>query len=380
MTTEGTAVAPAAGPVTTGSVPQATALIDADIHPDVRGELKGLKPYLSAAWYRRFEEYRGFRLPTHPMRPPLPGGGANRRDVVTPDGRPGAEDPLFVRADHLDRHGIACAVMVSIQAGKVAALSNAGEAAVLARAFNDYFLHEWVAVDPRFRLAMCVAPHDPREAAREIDRIGGEKGVVAVFMPLINILMGNPHYHPIYEAAEAHGLPIVVHPTGTEGGFAASVVLCGGLPTTYIERHTAFPEIAMANILNLVFEGVFERFPRLQVLFSEFGYGWVPDLMWRMDANWRNFRPEVPWLQKPPSRYLLDHIRFTTQPIPEPEKDQYLLQILEMVHADRTLVFSTDYPHWDNDFPDHHAFSLMPETLKQHILHDNAAALFRLAV
>ena len=32
-------------------------------------------------------------------------------------------------------------------------------------------------------------------------------------------------------------------------------------------------------------------------------------------------------------------------------KPEYLASILEMIHADRTLVFSTDYPHWDNDFP-----------------------------
>jgi hypothetical protein len=42
---------------------------------------------------------------------------------------------------------------------------------------------------------MCVAAHDPQEAANEIRRIGGEEGVVAVFVPLLNILMGNRHYY-----------------------------------------------------------------------------------------------------------------------------------------------------------------------------------------
>jgi len=34
----------------------------------------------------------------------------------------------------------------------------------------------------------------------------------------------------------------------------------------------------------------------------------------------------------------------------EPEKPEYLTSILEMIHAIARWLFSTDYPHWDNDF------------------------------
>ena len=46
----------------------------------------------------------------------------------------------------------------SIQAGKLATLPNVDEAIVLARAFNNFFVNEWLTVDPRYRLAMSVAP------------------------------------------------------------------------------------------------------------------------------------------------------------------------------------------------------------------------------
>ncbi len=353
-----------------------TKVIDSDVHPWVNGDIEGLLPYLSSAWQERFEGR--LRLPDHPLRPPLAGSTSIRHDAKPPSGGAGGSDPHFMREDLLDRYNIEYAILSSIQAGKLATLPNATEASVLARAFNDFFLNEWLPVDPRYKLAMCVAVHDPAEAAKEIRRIGHDRGVVAVFTPLLNILMGNRHYFPIYEAAEELGLPVLIHPTGTEGGFETSVSFAGGVPSTYIERHTIFPEIAIGNIVSMVLEGVFVQFPQLKVVVAEFGYTWVPHFLWRLDQNWRQFRREVPWLQNEPSKYLLEHVRFTTQPEEEPEKPEYLLQILEMMHAERTLIFSTDYPHWDNDVPQH-TLRHAPEAMRQRIFYENAAELYGLA-
>jgi predicted TIM-barrel fold metal-dependent hydrolase len=49
-----------------------------------------------------------------------------------------------------------------------------------------------------------------------------------------------------------------------------------------------------------------------------------------------------------------------------------------MIHADRTLVFSTDYPHWDNDFPNL-TLPGISAALRQRIFFQNAADLFNLA-
>ena len=51
---------------------------------------------------------------------------------------------------------------------------------------------------------------------------------------------------------------------------------------------------------------------------------------------------------------------------------------IAMMHAERTLMFSSDYPHWDNDSP-HRAFpKKLPDDLKQRIFWKNAAELYRL--
>ncbi|WP_164867712.1 amidohydrolase family protein [Rhodovarius crocodyli] len=351
-------------------------IIDADVHPWVNGDIAGLKNYLSRSWWEHFDGRHV--LPNQWLRPPLARASSNRIDAMPPSGGEPGSDALFMKEEHLDKHNIAHAVLSSIQAGKLAALPNAGEALALARAFNEFFYSEFLGVDPRYKLAMVVAAHDPAASAAEIRDFGRKPGVVAVFMPLLNIMMGNRHYYPIFQAAEEMGLPMLIHPTGTEGGFPTSVHFAGGTPSTYIERHTAFPQIGISAINSLIFEGVFLRFPKLKLLAAEFGFSWLPHFLWRMDQNWHQFRKEVPWVKNLPSETVLQHVRFTSQPIEEPEKPEYLMQILDMIHAEQTLLFSTDYPHWDNDFPQHTLTRLSPE-MRRRIFHDNAAELFRLS-
>jgi predicted TIM-barrel fold metal-dependent hydrolase len=88
-------------------------------------------------------------------------------------------------------------------------------------------------------------------------------------------------------------------------------------------------------------------------------------------------RSEVPWLKRPPSAYVIDHVRLTTQPLDEPESRQHLAQLLEMFPADRMLMFSTDYPHWDFDNPTV-ITDRLPAPLKDRVMFETAAELYGL--
>ncbi len=113
-------------------------------------------------------------------------------------------------------------------------------------------------------------------------------------------------------------------------------------------------------------------------MFVEGGVAWLPAMLWRMDAYWKALRIEVPWVRRKPSEYVLDHVRLGTQPLERPDDDRELLQMFDMMPADRVLMFSSDYPHWDFDSPDRAFPKLSPET-REAIFSGNARALYGLA-
>ncbi len=188
-------------------------------------------------------------------------------------------------------------------------------------------------------------------------------------------LLGEPQFHPIFAAAADHDLAVTLHLTGTEGIFLNGPTLGGGPPTFNFDYRATFSQPYQSNLVSLIAHGTFERFPTLRVVFAEVGFAWLAEMMWRLDSEWKANRDEIPWVKRPPSEYILDHCWFTSQPFIEPEKPAYVANILEMMHADRTLLFSTDYPHWDFDDPNQ-VMMLIPAELKHRICVDNPLAAY----
>ena len=146
-------------------------------------------------------------------------------------------------------------------------------------------------------------------------------------------------------------------------------------PHTYTQMQTLLPTLAMANVTSLVFDGTFQRYPELRVVFTEYGVTWALPLLWRMDEKWRSLRVEMPWLEELPSVVARRHIRLTTQPLEVGEHPAELGQVLKLMHAEEMVMFATDYPHWDNDFPDF-AFGVLPDSMVERISSGNALEVY----
>jgi predicted TIM-barrel fold metal-dependent hydrolase len=223
----------------------------------------------------------------------------------------------------------------------------------LANAYNSFLEENFFGQEESLRYTIVAAPQVPEEAAREIERVGPEDDVTGVMVPSTGLIppAGHPRYDPIYEAAEDLGLPVVFH--------GASGAMAHGFPTqhkwsqTFAEDHMiAHPFTQMWNLNTMVFQGSFERFPDLDVVFQESGVGWIPFMKWRMDDHYLDNPDQLANLSKLPSEYIGEQCYFTTQPVGHTtENPSQLAMAIEMTGPD-SLMYSSDLPHGDWDPPE----------------------------
>src|ERR1700735_2642085 len=125
-----------------------------------------------------------------------------------------------------------------------------------------------------------------------------------------------------------------------------------------------------AQVLSLVYEGVFGKFPELKVVLMESGVSWLPAFMWRANKTWRGVRVEVPWIDREPAAIMRDHIRFTTQPFDSPGDARGFAVFVDMMGSDKLFLLPSDSPHWQSDgddaIPPH-----LPESIVSRMCNEN---------
>ncbi len=119
------------------------------------------------------------------------------------------------------------------------------------------------------------------------------------------------------------------------------------------------------------------KYPKLQVAFIEVQQSWLIGLLWHMDADWKMLRDQTPWLKKLPSEYIRRHVKVGSQPLHQPPREEQLLEMFDAIYAEETLIYCSDFPHYDWDDP-HTTFPKLPERLRRQVFEDNARELFGL--
>jgi predicted TIM-barrel fold metal-dependent hydrolase len=149
-----------------------------------------------------------------------------------------------------------------------------------------------------------------------------------------------------------------------------------GFPSYNHDFMVTYSLLAANQVMSMIFDGLFERFPTLKVVLVEHAFTWILPLMWRMDAIYAARRGDVPELRRKPSEYVQDHIRFTTQPLDYPEDKLELTRAMEWMGAEKILLYSSDYPHWTYDDP-RWVIKHIPENMRDAIMHENGFGTYR---
>lgn len=343
-------------------------VIDTDVHESGPGTYLYLLPYLEKKWHKYITDYDWAPEQYSPYRPTA-SAGTFRADAKDAETHVGGADLVALRKDLFDDAGVSAAVLAGVlNASQLSPSWSEFKTAVMS-AQNDWEIAEWIEKDSRFYGSIHVNVHDVAGAVREIDRLGDHPRMVQVMIFLGQKAYGDPEYHPIYEAAQRHDITVSFH----QGGNTTTTF---GYHRYYIEWKSLVFQAFQSQLTSLIFEGVFDKFPRLRVGMIEGGFTWVPSLMWRLDQHYRQHAySEVPWVKRLPSDIIREQVKFATQPM-EQISSRQLLQTVENMGTDELLVFSTDYPHYDFDPPMEAFPSGIPNELLTKIWSGNARALY----
>jgi uncharacterized protein len=311
--------------------------IDCDIHPALP-HTDVLLPYLDDYWREMvpIRTVENLDLASYPPGAPLSG----RADWRPPRGKPGS-DFAMLKAQALDQFGARFAICNVLYGGPY--LPNDDFAAALARGINQWLAKEWLDRDPRLRASIVIAPENTELAVDEIERCAADRRFVQVMVLAAGERpLGKRGYWPIYRAAERLGLPVGIHAGSSFRHPPTSL----GWGSYFLEDYVAHAQSFQHQLLSLVAEGVFVEFPALKVVLIESGVTWLPAFLWRFDKTWRGIRTETPWVDRPPTEIVRDHVRLTLQPMDEPPEREQFERILAHLGSEEMLLYATDYPHW----------------------------------
>ena len=145
---------------------------------------------------------------------------------------------------------------------------------------------------------------------------------------------------PFWDAAAELGMPVSIHLL-----LAANTPRRPSSPEAGVAIGASAFAMTMPLITELIFQGVFDRFPKLRMAAVETGVGWIPHFFEMTDDRyWRNRVWSGTNLKKVPSQYFKDHWLATFI------VDRSGITARNQVGIDN-MSWSTDFPHHGNDWP-----------------------------
>lgn len=246
-------------------------------------------------------------------------------------------------------------------------------AAAHCRAYNTWALDVCAAHRDRLFPVGHISLRHPAAAVQELQRLA-KAGVRTVFVgafPVDGKSFGSPDYDPVWAAAQdldlAVGIHLVVHRNYTGHDW-------------YKDRRPGFMYLSMNAIQDprmalttMVYDGVFERFPRLRVATIEAASGWIVEWLDRLDYRY-SYMGHSCQMKRPASEYFERNIWISADPT-----ERLLPYMMELV-GDHKFFIGSDFPHAEGFVEPiakaRKALAKVPEKSVDKILGENAAQFF----
>ena len=249
----------------------------------------------------------------------------------------------------------------------------------VARIYNNWLV-EFCGHYPERLLGLASIPtHTPEIAAAEIRRVAKQGGIRGfdISGSEIDVPLYNDAWSDCWHAIEDSGLPVHFHTSGPRMRDTTN------FSTLDINRAKAESgancqyDRACLVLREMILGGVLEAHPRMQMVLSESGIGWLPYMLERMDLIWIDqFRPLLTLTRKP-SEYWQSQCFATFQ------AETFGSTVIERLGV-ANVMWASDFPHPDGLWPDsrqfiEEQFAHLPSAAKKQVIGGNASRLYGLA-
>ena len=280
-----------------------------------------------------------------------------------------------LRLQHMDAAGVDVQVIGLTSPG--VQIMDKDTAVAFAPFANDMLADAMRRHPDRLVGMIAVAPQDPQAAAREIERGVQQLGMHSV---VINShtqgeYLSDAKFWPIFEAAQALDTPIYLHPNAMPASMIQHFIEAGLDGAIY-----GFGVETGLHALRLITAGVFDHFPKLQIILGHMGEA-LPFWAYRLDymhaATVKSRRyPSVQPLKRKPSDYLRENFHITNSGV---AWGPALKFTQDFMGPDRVL-YAMDYPY---QYAPHEVEILenldMAPQVRKAFFQDNAERLFKIA-
>ncbi len=308
---------------------------------------------------------------------------------------PGAGTPER-RLEEQDMDGVDAEILYhgASSMGSYSGIKDKNAYRAVVHAWNEFLAEEYCTVAPDRLIALGMLPDTGAEddiAEMEYCARVGLKGVCLTRYPSGKDVP-TPEDDRFWAASLDMDMPLTVHVAF--GGVGAKPAPNPQEPDpALLEKHTAgidpFSKLTKygfrgaGNAVQMVFSGVFDRFPRLRIYFAETQVGWIPNFYDQLDdqydriISWSERLLGMRRLDRRPSDYIRDHVWWGFMRNPYGVRARHDIGLTHM-------MWSSDFPHAETDWPQSQQvidemFAEVPADERYQILAGNVIEYFHLS-
>jgi len=295
---------------------------------------------------------------------------------------PGPGLSAAARLKDMDRDGVQLEVLYASQLRHIYELSAQDEPFFhdIAESYNEWLLDYAAEAPDRLVAQPVLSVLNPERSADEIRAYvkRGAKGFQIASSVPMDMSYGDSRFDPIWDAAQTADVPLAMHTSTGRWkqllGHAAFARTQGSFDGLKHARSLIGGQIEVqVSLAELIYGGVFDRFPKLKIVCAEYGIGWVGFSYQKVSTPDSRLS-----LKHTPAEYLARNVWFTFQ-------DDRAGCLQTPLFGEDNFMWASDYPHPMTTWPQsretvERQFEGLPERVKHKITRQNVIDLYKLDV